>query len=72
MPPTNPDLLTPGEVARLFKVSPSTVVNWADLGKLPSFKTIGGQRRFFRSDVDAFLVAQGLPASGLTDAEAAS
>ena len=39
-------ILTPALVAELFAVSPRTVRRWADVGTLPSFRTIGGQRRF--------------------------
>lgn len=44
-------LLTPGEVAKLFRVDPKTVTRWAVVGRLPSVKTPGGHRRFWRSDV---------------------
>jgi excisionase family DNA binding protein len=47
--------LSPGQVAKLFGVSVTTVANWADEGLIPHFKTPGGQRRFRRSDVEAFL-----------------
>lgn len=47
-------VLTPGEVADIFRVTPDAVRQWADDGKLASFRTPGGQRRFLRSDVDAF------------------
>lgn len=49
--------LTSGQVAELFGVVPETVAVWADEGKLPHFKTPGGQRRFRRVDVEAFLSA---------------
>jgi excisionase family DNA binding protein len=39
-------ILTPALVAELFAVSPRTVRRWADAGTLPSFRTVGGQRRF--------------------------
>lgn len=47
--------LTPGEVAALFSVTVQTVGEWAESGKLPHFKTPGGQRRFRREDVAALL-----------------
>ena len=50
-----PELLTPGEVAALFRVDPKQVRSWADSGKLSSIRTIGGHRRFIRSEVDALL-----------------
>ena len=39
-------LLTRAEVAELFKVSPSTVTRWAETGRLPSVKTLGGHHRY--------------------------
>lgn len=47
--------LTSGQVARLFNVHPTTVMDWADKGRLPFFRTPGGQRRFRPEDVEAFL-----------------
>lgn len=52
-------LLTPGEVAQLFRVNVKTVAKWAAAGRIPSTKTPGGHRRFRRSDVDALLNAVG-------------
>lgn len=49
------ELLTPGEVAALFRVGLTTVARWADSGYLPSLRTPGGHRRFRRADVDALL-----------------
>lgn len=46
--------LTPAQVARRFNVTITTVANWADAGLLPSFRTPGGQRRFYEADVAAF------------------
>lgn len=48
-------LLTPAEVARLFRVDPKTVTRWAKAGKLRSFRTLGGHRRFKESEVQALL-----------------
>jgi len=39
-------LLTRAEVAEVFHVSPSTVTRWAEAGKLPVVKTLGGHRRY--------------------------
>lgn len=50
--------LTTGDVAKAFNVSPVTVINWADTGKLPSFRTPGGHRRFRQADIDAFIAEQ--------------
>lgn len=47
--------LTPAQVADLFSVTITTVGLWADSGKLPHFRTPGGQRRFKRQDVELLL-----------------
>lgn len=39
-------LLTPREVASLFRVTPKTITRWAEAGKLPAIRTLGGHRRF--------------------------
>ncbi len=39
-------LLTSGEVATLFRVTTKTVTRWAEAGKLPAIRTLGGHRRF--------------------------
>ena len=38
-------LLTPAEVATMFRVDPKTVTRWAKAGKLTSIRTLGGHRR---------------------------
>lgn len=48
-------LLTPGEVAALFRVDPKTVTRWAAAGRLGSIRTPGGHRRFRESEVRALL-----------------
>jgi excisionase family DNA binding protein len=49
------NLLTPAEVAALFRVDPKTVTRWAKAGKLTSIKTLGGHRRYKESEVKALL-----------------
>jgi excisionase family DNA binding protein len=49
------NLLTPAEVAALFRVDPKTVTRWAKAGKLTSIKTLGGHRRYKESEVNALL-----------------
>ena len=44
-------LLTPSEVAELFKVNPKTVTRWARAGKLTAIRTLGGHRRFRASEI---------------------
>ena len=50
-------LLTPAEVASLFRVDPKTVTRWAKAGKLTSIRTLGGHRRYKDSEVKALLNA---------------
>lgn len=52
---TDERLLTPGEVAALFRVDRKTVTRWAKAGKLRSFKTPGGHTRIPEADVQALL-----------------
>lgn len=48
-------LLTPAEVAALFRVDPKTVTRWARAGKLASIRTLGGHRRYHEAEVRALL-----------------
>ena len=48
-------LLTPGEVAGMFRVDPKTVTRWARDGKLTSIRTLGGHRRYREAEVRALL-----------------
>ena len=48
-------LLTPAEVAALFRVDPKTVTRWAQQGKLSAIRTLGGHRRYSESEIQAFL-----------------
>jgi excisionase family DNA binding protein len=51
-------LLTPGEVAALFRVDPKTVTRWAAAGRIGSIRTPGGHRRFRESEVRALLTGE--------------
>jgi excisionase family DNA binding protein len=42
----NSRLLTRTQVAEIFQVAPSTITRWAEAGKLPAVKTLGGHRRY--------------------------
>src|SRR6266511_741558 len=48
-------LLTPAEVATMFRVDPKTVTRWAKAGKLTSIRTLGGHRRYRETEVRALL-----------------
>jgi excisionase family DNA binding protein len=50
-------LLTPAEVAQLFRVNPKTVARWATTGHLGSIRTPGGHRRFRETEVSALFTA---------------
>ena len=59
---TRDRLLTPGEVAALFRVDPKTVTRWAAAGRINSIRTPGGHRRFRESEVRALLAGNVEPA----------
>ena len=52
----NDRLLTPGEVADMFRVSPKTVARWASAGKITAVRTLGGHRRYRESEALALLM----------------
>jgi len=49
-------LLTAAEVAAMFRVDPKTVTRWAKAGKLRTFRTLGGHRRYLEHEVRSLLV----------------
>ena len=53
----NDRLLRAGEVAELLGVSPHTVLDWAEAGKLPSFK-LGKAVRLRQSEILAWIENQ--------------
>lgn len=55
---TDEELLTPAEVAKLFRVDPKTVTRWAKSGKLSSIRTLGGHRRYRAGEVRTLLEGQ--------------
>jgi excisionase family DNA binding protein len=57
----NEPLLTPAEVATLFRVDPKTVTRWARAGLLTSRRTPGGHRRYLESEVRALLQGEAEP-----------
>lgn len=54
-------LLTPAEVAAMFRVDPKTVTRWARAGKLSYIRTLGGHRRYRETEVHAFLAVDRMP-----------
>lgn len=49
------NLLTPAEVAAMFKVDAKTVTRWANAGHLTCIRTLGGHRRYKESEVKALI-----------------
>jgi excisionase family DNA binding protein len=45
------ELLTPSEVAEMFRVNPKTVTRWARAGRISAVRTLGGHRRFRASEI---------------------
>ena len=45
------ELLTPTEVAAIFRVNPKTVTRWAQSGKISAIRTLGGHRRFNAAEI---------------------
>ena len=57
------EILTLPEVAKLLKVADKTVYTMAQRGALPAFK-VGGQWRFKRDDIDAWIEWRKLEVKG--------
>ena len=53
-------LMTPAEVAALFRVDPKTLTRWAEAGKLQAVRTLGGHRRYRQDEVQNLLVASSI------------
>ena len=57
---TSQNMLTISEVSRTLGVTTQTLRKWDKSGKLTPVRTLGGHRRYLRSDVDRVL-------TGMTD-----
>jgi excisionase family DNA binding protein len=55
--PTEPRYLRTAQVAELLHVSPKTVSRWAQEGRLPYLRTLGGHRRYPDAEIRALLAA---------------
>jgi excisionase family DNA binding protein len=53
--PTEPRYLRTAQVAELLHVSPKTVSRWAQEGRLPYLRTLGGHRRYPDAEIRALL-----------------
>jgi excisionase family DNA binding protein len=58
------DWLTLGAAAKYLGVAQSTIRKWSDVGRVPTFYTPGGHRRYRRRDLDAFLERSGPATAG--------
>ncbi len=52
---TDNELLTPSEVAEMFRVNPKTVTRWAREGRITAVRTLGGHRRFRAAEIRQLL-----------------
>ena len=59
-------LMTPAEVAALFRVDPKTVTRWADAGKMTAVRTLGGHRRYRADEVQNLLVSNSLSVAAIS------
>ena len=54
-------VFTTFEAAKLCHVSPLSIINWVNAGRLAAFRTPGGHRRIRRDDLVLFMRDNGLP-----------
>jgi excisionase family DNA binding protein len=54
-------VFTTFEAAKLCHVSPLSIINWVNAGRLPAFRTPGGHRRIRREDLVRFMRDSGIP-----------
>jgi excisionase family DNA binding protein len=59
VPAESADWMTLGAAAKYLGVAQSTIRKWSDVGRVPTFYTPGGHRRYRRRDLDAFLERSG-------------
>ncbi len=60
------EILTVNQACEYCQVSPQTIVNWINDGKLEAYKTPGGHRRILKTVLDEFLKEHNMPAFGLS------
>lgn len=51
---SEPYAILPGPAAKYLGVSSGTIADWADQGRIPHRRTVGGHRRFRLSDLKTF------------------
>ncbi|WP_022663789.1 response regulator [Desulfospira joergensenii] len=55
------DTLTVFTASKYCNVSSKTIINWVEAGHIKAYKTVGGHRRIKKSDLEAFMLDQGIP-----------
>jgi excisionase family DNA binding protein len=50
-------LLKVGQAAQYLGVSTASLRMWSNRGLVPAYRTPGGQRRYDRADLDAFMLS---------------
>ena len=61
---SEPVYLRTAQVAELLHVSPKTVSRWAQEGRLPYLRTLGGHRRYPDAEIRALLETLSEPFTG--------
>ncbi len=64
-PEQMPEWFTLSEASKLLGVHPATIRQWSDEGKLQTFRTPGGHRRFAREDIERLLHVSPVRGAGL-------
>jgi excisionase family DNA binding protein len=59
--PIEPRYLRTAQVAELLHVSPKTVSRWAQEGRLPYLRTLGGHRRYPDAEIRVLLATLSEP-----------
>src|SRR5512136_841585 len=54
-------VFTTFDAAKLCHVSPLSIINWVNAGRLPAFRTPGGHRRIRKEDLVRFMRDSGIP-----------
>ncbi len=49
------ELITTNQAAEYLGVTPKTLRRWESEGKIKAIRTLGGHRRFYKSDLDQLL-----------------
>ena len=64
--------MTLGQAAKFLGVAQSTIRKWSDHGRIPTFYTPGGHRRYRRGDLETFIVRSGSRRQQLQEPESGS